>query len=229
MIRRNRPVSVTQALLLGSLASWLVAAGDPAPADADKEFDTMLAAAKAAPEKADWFKLRRAFTETTRYQPYNASWREELNKIRTELKAENPKGAEAALDKLMEREGYMRLDGHGLASAHYSRTGQKEKEMFHRQFAEGIASTLFVPGTGRSFEKPIVVLFVDEEYLFLSSLKLKAKRTGLFSHEGSKFDVFEVAAQDGGEPDKYYFNVDLPQKSLARMLEGVLKKKPSKD
>jgi hypothetical protein len=41
------------------------------------------------------------------------------------------------------------------------------------------SSTLFVPGTGLSFEKPIEVLFIDEEYTFLGSLGLMAERRGL--------------------------------------------------
>src|SRR4051794_5873216 len=214
MLPRHRLVSVTHALLLGGLAHLLVAAQDPPAEDADKQFDRMLAAVKENLEKADWLKLRHAFAETTRYQPYNAKWREELNKVRVELKGEDPKAAEAALAKLIEREGYMRLDAHGLASAHYRRTGQKAKEAFHTHFARGIASTIYVPGTGMSFEKPIEVLFIDEEYDFFDSLKMKAKRRGLAAHDDRKFDVFEVAAEAGGEPEKFYFNVDLPQRAL---------------
>lgn len=188
----------------------------------------MLAAAKQYPAKADWMKLRLAFTETSRYQPYNAKWRTELDKVRTDLKGKDSKAAEAALDKLIEREGFMRLDSHGLAAAHYRRTAQKEKEAFHGGFAQGIASTIYVPGTGTSFEKPIVVLFIEEEYTFLDTLKIKAKRQGLTEHDGHKFDVYEAGAKGDEEPMRFYFNVDLPQKSLARMLQGVKGKKAVK-
>ncbi|MDR3618527.1 MAG: DUF4919 domain-containing protein [Paludisphaera borealis] len=225
MIPRHRLVSVAHVLLLGGLTLSLAAAQEPPAKDADKEFDKMLSAAKETPEKADWVKLRHAFTKTTRYQPYNSKWREELNKLRTELKGKDPKAAEAALDKLIEREGFMRLDALGLAAAHYGKTGQKEKETLYVQFARGVASTIYVPGTGMSIEKPIEVLFIEEEYGFFNSLELKAKRQGLIAHEGHKLDVFEAEANGGGEPTKFYFNVDLPQKSLGKMLERMSKKK----
>ncbi|MDG3007825.1 hypothetical protein [Paludisphaera mucosa] len=209
-------VSVAYVLLLGGLAPWPAAAQAPPDEDVEQRFDGLLAAAKRDPEKADWVRLRRSFAETKRYRPYHREWKEELVKIGVALDGEDPKAAEAALDKLMEREGCMRIDAHALAASHYAKTGQEEKNAFHTRCVEGIAGTLFVPGTGKSFEKPIEVLFIEEEYLFLGSLELKAERQGLAVHEGRRFDVFEIEAKGGGGPVKYYFNVDLPWKSLGK-------------
>jgi hypothetical protein len=200
-------------------ASVGLAAGDEPASEkaADQRFDRLLTAAKKAPDKADWKALRAAFAETSRYQPYNIEWRKELTKVANDLKAGDTMAAEGALSKLMEREGYMRLDAHGLAIALYEKTGQKEKLALHRKFTEGLSSTIFVPGTGESLEKPIDVLFIEEEYLFLSALGLKPKRQGLKRHDEHRFDVFTTEPKDGAASRTYYFNIDLPQKALEKM------------
>jgi hypothetical protein len=207
-------------LVLGLLAS-ASAGGQPDDKQADRRFDSLLAAAKKAPEKADWKALRHAFAETSRYQPYNIEWREELSKVTENLEGGDLKKAEAALTKLLDREGYMRIDAHGLAIALYDKSGEKAKADLRRKFMDGIAGTLFVPGTGTSFEKPIEVLFIEEEYFFLGVLELKAQRQGLMMHDGHRFDVYKTEPKDGGEPKEFYFNVDLPQKALGRMLGGA--------
>ncbi|MDB5350333.1 MAG: hypothetical protein JWN86_1580 [Planctomycetota bacterium] len=223
------PSWVPRVVILLSLMSSAGLAQDASSSEkAEKTFATMLATAKQDPEKADWKALRHGFTETKAYKPYNGEWRKELAAVRGQVQRGETKEAEAALDKLMIREGFMRLDAHGLATVLYAKTGQKEKLDLHSKFARGIASTLYVPGTGQSIEKPIEVLFVDEEYLFLDSLKLKRAKQGLHNHEGHWIDVLETEPKNGGEGEKFYFNVDLPRKHLEKMFESLKTKKLDK-
>jgi hypothetical protein len=189
------------------------------PSEADRRFDEMLAAAKAEPEKADWQALRRAFAASSRYHPYNFEWRKENAELFAMVEAGDP-AAEAALAKLMERESFMRIELHGLALELYTKAGEAEKAKFHREFLQGIMGALLVPGTGRSPEKPIEVLFVDEEYLIVAALNPKAKRRGFEEHGGHGFDVFTAEA-DGGEEETFYFNVDLPRKGMGRRLRPM--------
>jgi hypothetical protein len=217
-------------LILGPLATaTTLTAQDPtADEKAKQRFESLLTAAKKQPEKADWKALRHAFAETTDYQPYNPAWRSALTKVMGQLDSGDAKEAEAALIKLLDREGYMRLDAHSLAVLLYKKTGEKEKEEMHRQFIEGISSTLFVPGAGQSFEKPIEVLFIEEEYLLLGALKVKAKRQGLQEHDGHRFDVYNTEPKEGEAPRTFYFNVDLLQNALARMLRAAKEAPPEK-
>ena len=188
---------------------------------ADRAFADLLSAAKKDPEKADWKALRHAFAETSRYHPYNIKWRDELAAVREQIEAKRYKEAEAALDALMEREGFMRLDAHGVATVLYDRSGQKDKLDFHSRFAQGIASALFAPGRGLSIEKPIEVLFVDEEYLFLDALELGRKRQALREKDGHWIDVQETKTRDGKDGDTFYFNIDMPRGALQKMLGGL--------
>lgn len=222
---RTVPGWVSLVLILTCLAPGVAPARDAPPSDeADKKFASMLAAAKAAPEKADFKALRHAFAETSSFKPYS-DWRKEIAAVREQVRRGETKEAEAALEKLMDREGFMRIDGHGLATVLYKRTGQKEKLDLHTGFAKGIAATIFVPGTGLGVEKPIEVLFVDEEYHFLESLKYKRKRQALEMHEDHWIDVLETEPREGEESQKFYFNIDLPHKSLEKMLGRFKAKK----
>lgn len=214
------PALLASLLVALATAATARAQDAPPPEKADARFDSMLAEAKKDPEKADWRALRVAFSGTSRYQPYNVRWRDELNAVRKQIQEEKYKEAEAALDKLMDREGFMRLDGHGVATVLYSRSGQKDKLELHSRFAQGIASTLFVPESGLTIEKPVVVLYIDEEYLFLDALKFKRKRQALREEGGHWFDVMETEPRDGEGGQTFFFNIDMPHKALEKMLGG---------
>jgi hypothetical protein len=225
MNRQHAKTALVCLLVAGLLATG-VAATAQGPANEDKAtptFEALLAAAKADPSKADWKALRLAYAETAQYQPYNIKWREELAKVRGKIAKQDYPAAAADLAKLNEREGFMRLDTHMLAVTVFEKLDQKDKAALHRQFMDGILGTLFVPGTGSSFEKPIDVLFIEEEYLFLEMLEVRAKREGLKSHDGHRFDVYVTQPKAGQTVSRFYFNVDLPQKALHRMLQPATK------
>ncbi len=186
-------------------------AGEPsAQKSADERFEALLAATRKEPEEVDWAALRHAFAQTRHYHPYNDEWKDELTKVRKDLANGNLKAAETALDKLLERERFMRLDALALAAELYEKTGDKDKAQEHQQFAEGIAGTLFVPEQGMSFEKPIVVLFINEEYLVLRTLRLTHRTRSLREKDGHHFNVFTIPALEDQPGREVYFNIDMP-------------------
>jgi hypothetical protein len=191
----------------------------PAKESPDQVFETLLANAKKAPAKVDWKALRVAFAATSHYDPYNIEWRQDLSKARKDVERGELKAAEAKLGKLLDRERFMRLDGHAVAIALYDKMGDSGKAEKHRAFLEGLSSAVFAPGAGMSFEKPIEVLFIEEEYLVMGSLGLRVKKQALTEHNGHRFDVL-TAAGKGDQPERdFYFNIDLPQRALHQSLE----------
>jgi hypothetical protein len=227
------PRYVLGVLVFGWCATRLVAvAGDEPSAQksADERFEKLLTSAMKEPKKADWTVLRHAFSETSHYIPYNDQWREELLQVRREIARGELRAAEAALVKLLERERFMRLDAQTLAVMVYDRTGQKGKSQHHREFMAGLAGAVFVPGHGVSVEKPIEVLFIDEEYIVLGGLGARLKSQSLVGHNGHHLDVLTVEAK-GNQPErKLYFNIDMPfgalEKNLQRDLDRA--KKPAR-
>jgi hypothetical protein len=205
---------------LGLLAVMLVGMAPddpPAKENPDQKFEKLLAEAHKDPETADWKALRRAFAETSHYQPYDIKVTQELRQISKAIGRGEFESSEAALLKLLERERFMRLDTLAMMMMLCDQTKQVEKESKYRKLVEPILKVLQDPKAGGSFDRAIEVLFIEEEYLV--TVRMPAKRRGLMAHEGHRFDVFAIEAQDDEPAHDLYFNVDLPQKSLGRMLE----------
>ncbi len=189
---------------------------------ADQEFEALLARAQKDPAKTDWKALRTAFAATSHYKPYNFEWRREIAQVGNDVQQGKLKAAEAMLVKLLERERFMRLDGQALAVALYEKMGESDKVRKHRSYLEGLSSAVFAPGAGMSFEKPINVLFIEEEYLVVGSLGLRVKQQALSEHNGHRFDVLTTAAK-GDQPERqFYFNIDLLQQALHQSLDRLL-------
>ncbi|MEI6462780.1 MAG: hypothetical protein WCO33_03905, partial [bacterium] len=66
----------------------------PAQKKADRRFDDLLAAAKKDPKKTDWKALRRAFADTSHYDPYNLMWNEEMERLGESVDGDDLKEAE---------------------------------------------------------------------------------------------------------------------------------------
>jgi len=201
-------------------------AGDDAAArkSSDQHFEALLAAAQKNPAETDWKALRHAFAKTSGYEPYSITWRQELAKVGKDVRDGNLKAAEAALVKLLERERFMRLDGQAMAVALYEKMEETDKARKHRAFLEGLSSTVFVAGHGTSFEKPIEVLFIEEEYSLLSSMGLTMKQQALSERDGHRFDVITTHAK-GGDPEReFYFNIDMPWNALEASLGKVFER-----
>jgi hypothetical protein len=137
-----------------------------------------------------------------------------MSKVGKDIHEGNFKVAEAELVKLLERERFMRIDGHAMALALYEKMGESEKARTHRDFLEGLSAAVFVPGHGMSIEKPIEVLFMDEEYALIGAMGLKMKQQALMERDGHRFDVLTTAANRGEPERQFYFNIDMPWSSL---------------
>jgi hypothetical protein len=223
-----------------ALAGILIAAGSNTPASAqatpkttqedeavkerDRKFDTLLAAALKEPKKADWKAVRRAYSQTSHYSPYSSSWREDAGKVVENMKEGKLKEAEAGLSKLMASEYSMRIDGHAMAAAIYEKMGDSEKARKHKEIFEALSFTVFPPGDGMTVDKPIEVLFIEEEYTALGMMGLRVKRQALTARDGHNLDVLTTEAKPGQPERVLYFNIDMPWKSLESGFTNVFKK-----
>jgi hypothetical protein len=225
MITRRLAIPLFGFLILGSSAPGSTATdGDEVAAQkaADKKFDQLLVAAQKDPAKADWKALRHAYSATSGYKPYSATWQQDIAKVGEDFQDGQFKKAEAAIVELLKREKFMRLDGHAMAIAIYEKLGDTEKARKHQDFLEGLTSVVMIPGHGASFEKPIEILFIEEEYLVLGSLGVKVKQQALTERDGRRFDVLTTRAMPGKPERQLYFNIDMPWKALqSSMIKDV--------
>lgn len=173
----------------------------------DERFEKLLADAMNAPEKADWKSIREAFSRTTHYHPYSIEVDEKLKEIAKSIGRGETKETEAALLKLIERERFMRFDSLAMLMLLYEKTHQPEKAGKYKKMLDSILEVLKCPKAGTSFENPIPVLFIQEEYLVTTNMPIKGR--GLAVSKGHRFDVFEVGAVGDQHEKKVYFNIDL--------------------
>jgi Domain of unknown function (DUF4919) len=197
---------------------------DKATKEADQKFEKLLAVAQKDPKKADWKAVRHAYSKTSYYQPYDTTWKQEIGKVSRNLRDGNLKEAETALVELIKREHSMRIEGHALAVTLYEKLGDSEKARKHKELLDSLSALVFGPGLGASFEKPIEILFIDEEYEFLRMKKLRSNSQALSMHDGHKFDVLTTEAQ-GDQPEQtFYFNIDLPWNQLEASMGIIFEK-----
>ena len=195
----------------------------------DQKFEELLVAAQKDPKKTDWKALRHAFAETSHYQPYNAAWGQDISKVRKSIHDGNLKEAEAALTRLLERERYMRIDALALAVALFEKTEDSEKARKHKEFLESLTATVFAAGLGTSLEKPIEVLYIEEEYIALAAMGSKLKQQALSERGGHRFDVMTTEAKPGEPERQLYFKIDIPWRSFERGLSKMLEKSSGTD
>lgn len=219
-MRRTRPQLVALCILFSGWQALVVrgvAAEDkPQKGTPDQRFETLLSEAMKAPENADWKALRGAFSETTHYHPYSIDVDTRLKEIARAIGRGETKESEAALLKLLERERFMRFDTVAMLMMLYQKIDQPEKAQKYEKILDGILGVLEYPKAGTSFEDPIPVLFIQEEYLVTTNMPIGGR--GSTVHGGHHFDVFEIEA-DGSKPARtVYFNIDLPRNALSKSL-----------
>ncbi len=196
------------AFLGSTLAVTARASDDPGTKETpDRRFEKLLADAMKDPEKADWKPLREAFSRTSHYKPYSTEVTEKLQEIARSIGRGESKESEAALLKLLEQERFMRFDSVAMLTMLYEKTDRPEKAEKYKKLLHGILGVLNYPKAGTSFENPITVLFIQEEYLVATNMPVESQ--GLVINKTHRFDVLEIATK-GDEPvKKIYFDIDL--------------------
>jgi hypothetical protein len=188
---------------------------------ANEQFEKLLANAMKAPEKADWKALRRAFAETTFYEPYNIEVPEKLKEIAKAIGRGETEQSEADLLKLLEQERFMRLDTNAMLMMLYEKTGPPEKAEKYKKILDGILGVLNYPKEGTSFDNPIEVIFIEEEYFVITNMPLE--KQSLAVHDEHWFDIMEIKPVGDQPARKIYFKIDLPHNSLSKRLEKLSK------
>ncbi len=89
----------------------------------------------------------------------------------------------------------------------YDKMEQPENLKKYRKVIDGILGVLEYPKAGVSFENPIEVLFVQEEYLVATSMPIKKQE--LIIQDGHRYDVLVIEAVGEKPERKLYFNIDL--------------------
>ena len=190
---------------------------------AEQRFERLLAPALQEPARANWKELREAFAGTQAHQPYNTEITTELRRVVRQIGKVEPKESEAALRKIVERERYMRLDSLFLLMQFYEDNNQPDQARKFKGYVDAIIRVLDFPNGGKTMDRAVEVIYIDEEYMFLNGGKSKGQKH--LMQDGHHFDILTAPA-DGDTPEHpLYFNIDLVW--LGNPLEKELRAKVS--
>jgi hypothetical protein len=185
---------------------------------ADLKFGELLEQVKKQDPKADFQKLRMAFTKTEQYQPYSPD-RDAEKAMTTALKKEDYKKAAELAEKRIQAK-YVDLLSHSIAAKAYAELKEEEKAKFHKYVYDGLLESILKSGDGKTAASAYVVIGVEEEYFAMAKLGVKLSSQALMGEKGDKFDRIDGTDQNK-EKVTLFFNVT----TQFRWLEDQFKKK----
>ncbi|HJT68801.1 MAG TPA: DUF4919 domain-containing protein [Terriglobales bacterium] len=121
------------------------------------------------------------------------------------------------VDKSLEKV-FVDAELHYVAFIANSESGNKEKAEFHKGVIRGLLDSIQEDKHGRSEEDAFVVINVHEEYTFLRFSNMQVTKQSLSHKSGHSYDVM-VCKDDKGREVTAYFNIDIPEQSLADALK----------
>jgi hypothetical protein len=171
-------------------------------------YDSLLEQVKKSDPKADFLKLRMAFTETADYNPYDPDRKTQEEMTKALDRKEYDKAIELA-EKVL-KTSYVDLKAHSVAHRAYTALEKAGRAKFHRFVFDGLVQSILKSGDGKTTATAYVVISTDEEYTVLSELGIRRTRQALMEEKGQKFDRMDGVDQKSKERVTVYFNVTKP-------------------
>jgi hypothetical protein len=170
-------------------------------------YDSLLAKLRAGDLTIDFLELRLAYAASPQYAPYD---------FRTDSKASMRKAFVAkdcltalAIADSMLATNYVDIEAHILSAECKSQLGDHAKASYHGTIARELLESISTYASGRTPDSAILVISVDEEYMFLASQGLEREMQGLTTCGGHPCDALTVKDRATGKERTIYFNVGL--------------------
>jgi hypothetical protein len=186
--------------------------------EVQSKYDVLLAKVKAGDQAADFQELRFAYTETPQYNPYGGVKVDYGKQMFDAYKAgQNDKALEYAATIL--KDNFVDIDAHMLSAMVYKKTGNAEKEKYHRFITSSLIKSIMKSGDGLKPETAFWVITVNEEYVLLQALGLKFEAQSKISLNGHDYDKIKVTDPETGKKLEIYFCIDKPFQWLGKSMK----------
>lgn len=230
--RQLFPLAALVASLLATsrMNGQSTAAQQPATA-ADSTYLTLLRPLREAGDTTiDMTALRRAFTATSFYSPYDTDHDDQGERMWARINAKDLKGAGQIADSLLSA-NYLDLGTHIGAGVIALQNGDSATAARHFAIARAVVRSIESTGDGRSADHPLFVIALSEEYSYLGVVGLRRSGMQALSKcAGRACDELEVTPREGGAQFPLYFDVSLPMnwmtKTLSAGADDSVPKKP---
>jgi hypothetical protein len=153
-----------------------------------------------------------AYTKTKDYNPYSVKIDELRRSIEFNIGEKKFERALEIADKIL-NERYIDIKTHLSCANIYDKLNNKEKSDYHYDIYNGLLSSIYFSGDGKSAETAFIIIEISEEYDLMKWLELEHTKQYLMLLDGYSFDIFEVSNDNIGT--ELFFNTALPLEHLS--------------
>jgi hypothetical protein len=168
-------------------------------------YATLLERVKKADPKADFLKLRMAFTETDQYNPYGQRDKNADGMMKALDDEDYTKALELA-DGILKKK-YVDMNSQFVAYRACTALKKEEQAKHHKFVMDGLLRSILDSGDGLSPAKAFVVISTEEEYFVLGAFGIRKTKQALLSEKGQKIDRIDGVQLKAKTEVSMYFNV----------------------
>ncbi len=189
-----------------------------AMADADSDYAALVAKAEAGDATVDYTALRKAYTQTSKYDPYSVSWLPLIRETYAALSKGDCASALTKADAVLKLD-FTAMDAHAVRGFCAGKANDTALDAHEKAILHGLSQSLFTSGDGKTPETALVVTSMGDERFALTALRVRQTRQALV--QTAKSPVDEIAGTDaGGNTQKVYFNVSALFEGMGKQLKS---------
>ncbi|WP_160153888.1 DUF4919 domain-containing protein [Microbulbifer sp. ALW1] len=204
--------------LIASLALVLAACGSQGVQDSgsgsggalrqanQSEYRQLLAEAHQLSFTLDFDRLRRAFVESSEYNPYGGVKLRGLPEAYSSVEAADFDGCLRNVDKVL-KYNYMSLEAHMIGVLCSGQAGDFDREDQHRYMVEGLMTSIESSGDGKSQESAFLTISTSELRGFVRLKGLQVLDQSIVYDKQGIYDKMQVRDPESGEEYPLFFNV----------------------
>jgi hypothetical protein len=200
---RSFTLALALSLALPVAANAASAAALAPPTDLEANYQTLLAAAKAAAPNADWGVLRLAYS---RRPSFKAMDRSAAKRQMFEAAEKGDCATVLPAARAVMAETYIDIDAHLVAAFCEDRAGDKAAAQLDRDIGAGLVASVET-GDGRSPTAAFTPIDVDEEYALMRAIGAHVTDQALIQANGHAYDAL-TSVDQAGHKTTYYFLID---------------------
>lgn len=167
-------------------------------------------------QSSDFFTLRMAYTKTKEYNPYSVKIDELKRSVEFNIEEKNFDKALDIADQIL-NERFIDIKTHLYCGNIYDKLNNKEKSDYHYKIYNGLLSSIYFSGDGKSARTAFIIIEISEEYDLMKWLEFQHTKQYLMLLDGYSFDIFEVS-NDNIETE-LFFNTALALEHLSEEID----------
>ena len=161
--------------------------------------------------KTNFYKLRMSYTVTPEFNPVDSLERTLFDNAEKLIENRKYTAASAIIDSILKR-NFLSIRAHLINSNLLNQMRDSARASYHSLIFDGLASSIRSTGNGEEPKTAFIVISIDEEIPFLTSIGLRALSRKTAEVDGHHFSIYEVKNRFGKEQFFVYFNNDIPYK-----------------